>query len=128
MILPEKGLMTITAHAGYSGKNQILLSPILNLVGEVYASGKYWITSLQEVAAYWRQRNDLKIGVKEEGSTVTLKIELPEGIVIENLSLKLPTKPQEFRLKEKAGELKEIDGDFYLIFDARNGEVAQLQF
>ena len=121
VITPEKGIMTIVAHPLYSGKNQLLFSPILELTREVSGSGKYWLPSLQMVADYWNKRKNLVVEVAERENEVRVKIRLPREVRIPGLTLQLPRRPKHVVITRGEGTVKMVDGTAYYVFQAQNG-------
>jgi hypothetical protein len=128
VIVPEKGVMTIIAHPIYSGKNQILLRPILHLVKNIHQSGKYWITSLSRIAQYWTQRKYLQIKVREEDNKVRIKINLKQGHKIPYLTLKLPRPRVKIQMPKISSTLIKRDEQAFLVFHAEDGQVLELVF
>jgi peptidoglycan/xylan/chitin deacetylase (PgdA/CDA1 family) len=128
VIVPEQGIMTVLAHPLYSGKNQILLAPILELVREVHDRGQFWLPSLSDVAEYWHKRHRLIVDVAERGNTVTAHVHLPAGISIPGLTLKLPQSPRKVRINRGSGELHVVDDTAYYIFNATDGVEVRFEF
>ncbi len=128
VIVPEQGIMTVLAHPLYSGKNQILLAPILELVREVHNQGQFWLPSLSQVAEYWHKRHHLVVEVAEQGNTVTAHVRLPAGVSIPGLTLKLPQSPRKTRINRGKGELRTVEGNVYYVFDATDGTEVKFEF
>lgn len=128
VILLERGVMTLSIHPAYSGKNQILLKPVLDLVRNAYKSDKYWLTSLSRISTYWNKRKDLQIKVHEQDFKVKIKTELKRIDTIDNLTLELQSKPKKLRSKLNEVKLVEREGKFYLVFNAHDGEIIEIIF
>lgn len=116
----NEGLMVYSGNPEYTGFSEITMLPLKNLA-DTLKTKNCWMTSLGEVAAYRNKLKVLSVYVSQSGNEITLKINLPEGILIKGFSLKIDS-----RLKSSGGtissDIKEINGKNYIIADVKNND------
>lgn len=124
-ILPNNGMMIITAHPLYSGYSEHTLKPLQDML-ELAKKSNSWICSIDEIATYWNKLLNLDLNVYEKNDTVTITIKSNEDI--KGLTLLLPQNPKKIKYEGKYKIEKKNDKVFLILVNAMNGEKITLFF
>ena len=119
-VAKNNGIMVFEGNPAYTGFSEITMQPLKKLC-DTLRTKNCWMTSLDEAAGFRNKLKVLTVGISESGKSIKLKINLPEGIIINGLSFRLRTKPLNISANNKY-DTKEINGNYYLITDAKNGD------
>ena len=119
-VLKNNGLMVYVGNPQYTGFSEITMQPLKKLCDSLKTKN-CWMTTLEEVATFRNKLKDLSVNISESGNEIKLKINLPEQMNIQGLSFKLRSKPSNVNSTGKY-ELKELNGVYYLVMDAKNGD------
>ena len=124
-ILPNGGMMVISAHPLYSGYSEHTLKPLKDML-ELAKKSDSWICSIDEIAIYWNKLLDLDLNVQETNNRVSITIHSNENI--EGLTLLLPQKPNKLKYTGKYRIETKNDKVFLILTNAVNGEKITLYF
>jgi peptidoglycan/xylan/chitin deacetylase (PgdA/CDA1 family) len=121
----NNGMMVYMGHPLYSGYSEATLSPLRMLISKL-KEDNCLITTLEDIADHTQKINKLSISVKESGNSSELTIHLPDHVKIEGLTFRLKNKPSEINGELQNQKSKELNGVYYISFDAENGNVIEL--
>lgn len=126
-IKPENGLMIFQGHPMYSGRSKTTMYPIEKIVRSA-KDDDAWITSVGKVAKYWNQRKDLYITVSEQENDVTLNVKITDFSKIEEISFRLPSRPEKVIFSGKYQVLENDAGMFLVLESVMDGSEIILKF
>ena len=86
------------------------------------------MSSVAEITQFRNGLNKIQIETQKNGSKTTVIIHSPMGIVTKGVSLKLKQKPIEYAISKGTIELKKFRDNFFLVFDASNGQNIMIEF
>ena len=125
-VLKNNGLMVYEGSPQYTAFSEITMQPLMKLV-DTLKTKNCWMTTLENVADYRNKLKELSVNITRSGNEIKLKINLPEQISIQGLSFKLRTKPANISSNAKH-DLKESNGVYYLVLDAKNGDEIAIDY
>ena len=120
------GIMVYEGNPDYTGFSEITIL-LLKKLSDSLKTKNCWITTLDDAAVYRNNLKNLDVSLSVSGKEILLKIVLPVQLTIKELSFKLGSKPANTITNNKY-ELKESNGNFYLITDVKNGDEIVLTF
>jgi peptidoglycan/xylan/chitin deacetylase (PgdA/CDA1 family) len=92
-VMPEGGMMIVSAHPMYSGLNDETMQPLINALHSARNDGA-WIANLDDIADHWNALLKLTVQVIEEDDTTRLVLGADGADVPAGLSFALPAKPR----------------------------------
>jgi len=124
---PYSGVMVFIGHPVYSGHNQITLAPLESIIKTVKKDNA-WIVSMEELSDYWNKIRQLAFYINEKKESVVISVSAPEGIIINDVTLKLEVKPED--VKVSMGKIYTIkkDDNYYLVFNAADKQKVEIMF
>ena len=126
VVSKNNGLMVFSGSPQFTGFGEITMMPLQKLVDSVKTKN-CWMTNLGEVADFRNKIKDLSVEVNETDNKIDFKINLKNQTQIKGLSFKLDSKPGKITSSGNYN-LKEINGIYYLITDAKDGLTFSLSF
>lgn len=122
--LPTGGMMVYLGHPLFTGHDETTLQPLQSLIDTVKHDGG-WITTMEAIADRWRILDQVSLYVSVGGRNqkqLSIRVMMPEGLVLEDLAVQLPRKPSEVRTTTGSCTVKEQKGKWIVVFDASNGQ------
>ncbi len=126
-IKPENGLMVFQGHPMYSGRSKTAMQPLENIV-QTAKDDNAWITSIGEVASYWNKLKELKINISEQGNEVKIDFKITDNSAVDDISFKIPRRPQKVIYGQKTQILENDAGIFLVLESVKNGSEVILKF
>ena len=120
------GLIVFTGNPDYTAFSELTMKPLKDLIDELRKNNS-WLATPMAIVEYRNKLKTLKISSKAADKSVTLNIDCPGGIVIEDLSIKLDSRPADVSTSGKS-EMREVGGKFFLITDVKNGDEIAIKF
>ncbi|MEO6695993.1 MAG: polysaccharide deacetylase family protein, partial [Ignavibacteria bacterium] len=120
------GLMLYTGHPQYTGFSEVTLQPLKKLI-DTLKINNCWITTLDEVVDFRNKLKVLSVGAFETENETEFQITLPGDTVIKGLTFKFDAKPEKITFSGSY-DLKEKNGQYYLIADVRNNDIIRLNY
>jgi len=118
---PYSGAMVFIGHPMYTGYSDITLNPLKSLIKKV-KQDEGWIATIEELADYWLNLEQLTFRIEEKSNKVQINISTPNDEEIKGITLKFEKEPKNIRIKKGNYTLLERDDIWFLIFDAGDGQ------
>ncbi|HRZ41265.1 MAG TPA: hypothetical protein P5228_01020 [Bacteroidales bacterium] len=120
--LPSGGMMVYLGHPLFTGHSETTLQPLQSLMDTVKYDGG-WITTMEEIAGRWRLLDQVSLYLSDNGKNrYELRVEMPDGTKIKDLSVGLPGKPSGVDARTGSCKVKERNGKWIIVFDASPGQ------
>lgn len=121
------GLFVYLGHPGMVGYSDQTMMPLKNLIDSV-KNENTWISTMDEIAKFRKEIAQYSYYVNKKGSTNTITVSGPEGLVCENTSLLFVDKPK--KVKANHGESSVVVcGDKYaVVFDSFDGQIITIHY
>ena len=120
------GLMLFTGNPDYTAFSELTMKPLKDLIDELRKNNS-WLATPMEVVEYRNKLKTFSISSKAADNSITLNVDCPDGIVIEDLSIKFDKRPVDVSTSGKS-KIKEFGGKFYLVTDVKNGDEMIIRF
>lgn len=121
-VKPYNGLMVYLGHPALTGYNDTTLSALQNLINTVKKDNA-WITTINEVATYWKGMENFRFIVNGNDEKQKIEIIGPPDITINDVTLDIKNKPQKVNARKGKIKIKENAEGYGVIFDAMNGQI-----
>ncbi|MCF8308494.1 MAG: beta-galactosidase trimerization domain-containing protein [Bacteroidales bacterium] len=120
-VKPYRGLMVYQGHPRYVANNDTTIRALENLVDRVKEDDT-WIAPTSKIADFRRNLMKMKFYTKHENERVSMTIDSPEDIKVEDVSIKLDFHPEEIEVKQGEGKIHSDPSGYYIVFDAFEGQ------
>jgi hypothetical protein len=127
IVLLNNGMMIYLGHPLYTAFNDTTLMPLSNLIDTAVSKGA-WMTTPDEIANRWNMLDNLRLHVKSSGKIATITVELPENMVIHDLTLKVYSKPNRIEASIGNVTITEEKNQWLIIFDATHNLKLKIWF
>ncbi len=124
-VKPNKGLMLVLAHPDLTGHNEQTFSALQSIIDTVRMQNA-WITSLPEVVRYFQNNDRIRLAVKNDEKEAEIYVKAEAGARINNYAVKPAFKPESARATIGKAAIKHIGSDYFVVFDAMDGQVVRI--
>lgn len=127
IVLKTGGLMIYLGHPQYTAYNDTTLLPLSNLIATA-RNDHAWITTIEEISLRWHRLKNLKLKAQGNSHGYSVEVILPQGELIENLTLRVYNKPKDVKVLKGKVHIQENSGTWLIIFDAMPGQKLEVEF
>jgi len=121
-VKPNKGLMLVLAHPDLTGHDKQTFSALQSIIDTVKKQN-VWMTSLPEIVDYFTNNDQVSLFVKNNKKHTKLYIKTEDNAGIENYAVQLNFIPVSVSALSGEAVIKEINDNYFVIFDAENGQM-----
>lgn len=122
-----KGQFTWMGHPAFCGYNDTTITALSMLLEKV-KKDKAWITTPMEIVSFRSNLETMVFKVTEFKNKSKITITCPENIKLRGVTLQLSQKPAKVRVKYGTSKLQKSGNQYFLILDAKNNQVAEVEY
>jgi len=121
-VKPYRGLMLVLAHPDLIGHSAQTFSALQSIIDTVKKQN-VWITDLPKIVDYFTNNDQISLFVKSDKQRIKLYIRTENDASIKNYAVQLSFKPESVSASNGEAVIKEINDNYFVIFDAENGQM-----
>ena len=120
-VKPNKGLMLVLAHPDLTGHSEQTFSALQSIIDTV-KNQNVWITGLPKIVDFYKNNYRVSLFVKDDKKQTKLYVRTDNDTGIENYAVQLTFKPGSVSSRVGKAEIREINNNHFVVFDAVNGQ------